>query len=384
MEALHLCMDWTVQILEAVKTGASPSVGPFTSVRVLDMEDQERLVRMAGVAVLDLPKPLQTLLAALRELKLDVARDNVRARANMESRIRSFCESRVAYICESFNTAIEAIRRCNEDVWATVLEAEPHFDHELRALLEVESLGPPSEWQATLIAASRRFQETLAKTTLSERPVVREAPRMDYDSVHRATDAVRASQDMRQRLIDLATGPLVRLFEPTDGQARPTVAPIDVLVPGSVVTKQDKTLAAQKLQTAQKLLRRLQRSIAVSRASRDVLYEDAVSSLIWALRQATVGPEAHVISLEDTDPVMKTADSKLQKEIAFVLQTLTVDRSSLDIVLRSIKAQTVAIEGLAARESATFWNVQLTQWASRINECGLTYVDALRSEPVSC
>jgi len=379
-------MAWAAEVLEAVQMGRQMAL-ERPGIRVPDAEDPERLVRMASVAMLDLPKPLQTLLSALRELKLDLARDAIRTRANMESRIRAFCESRVAFICNAIDSASEGIRRCNEDVWATVLEADPQFSNEVHKLLSGTAELPPSEWRQALIEACRGFQKSLASHDLGERPAVRDAPRPVYASVDLAVGAVKSSQDMRQRLIDLATGPLASLFEPSADRASPR-APMDLVVPGTssactAQAKAERAEAAHKLLQGQKLLRRLQRNIAMARASRDVLYEDVIANLIWALKQCKDPPESHVISLEDQSTDMKTADAKLQKEIAFVLQTLTVDRSSLDMVLRSIKAVATSCDVLAARESATAWNIQMLQWASRLQESMGLYTDALRSEPVA-
>lgn len=378
MEALHCCLDWLEGLHDAVASGQGPAFVP-RGLAAVDPEDPERVVRMAEVAKLDLPRPLQTLLDALRDVKMDMAREQVRALVNLESRIAAFCESRVAFACDQLDQAAEAIREANQDVWALVLQGDPNFE---RAM---QKFGPglaPSKWTKVLLDALHDVQTQLQTAALAERPTVLQGVRPEYESIDRAHNAVANSQMTRERLVALATGPLASLFEIPDRAV--TTATGHVEQPPErprVQAAFDRSEALARQKDLQKMLRHLQRSVASARASRDVVYDDIIEGLLWALKRATERPEASTISLEENLADMRTADKKLQKEIALVLQTLTVDKASLDLVLRAIKSQCLAVTQLAAKESATAWTIKLAQWARRLAEASETYLHALRGEP---
>ena len=378
MEALHCCLDWLDGLHAAVASGQTPEFRPKL-VSVADADDPERVARMAEVAKLDLPRPMQTLLDALRDVKLDMAREQVRALVNMESRIAAFCESRVAFVCEQLAEAAKAIREANQDVWALVLQTDPHFE---KAMQKFGPGAPPSKWAEILLAALHEVQTDLQSAALAQRPTVLQSARPEYESVTKAHQAVGLSQMTRERLVALATGPLASLFEVPAGLAAPAAQVERVPErPETLSVPFDRNEALARQKDLQKMLRHLQRSVANARASRDVVYDDIVEGLLWALKKATERPEASTISLDPNLADMKTADRKLQKEIALVLQTLTVDKSALDLVLRAIKAQCVFVGQVAAKESATGWTIKLAQWARRLSEAADCYLHALRGEP---
>jgi hypothetical protein len=78
------------------------------------------------------------------------------------------------------------------------------------------------------------------------------------------------------------------------------------------------------------------------------------------------------------NPEMKEADTKLQAEIKFLLQTISVDRDALDQILRSTVTACEAVSQNSNVESMTKLSITVTRWRRELTEANQKIYDALK------
>jgi hypothetical protein len=72
------------------------------------------------------------------------------------------------------------------------------------------------------------------------------------------------------------------------------------------------------------------------------------------------------------------ADISIQSEIKYLLETISVDRSSLDTVLKSIKSKCSQIEQQYAMERSADWIITVARWRFQLEEAFVQIQLALR------
>jgi len=357
----ELVKEWLTQIKEGLATEQSTIHLKSIAGQARDESYPDvRQSALANNAMKNMPLPLQTLLTALADLKQDIVRDKLLQQANYEARVESSVESAVS-------TALEALRHCSSEKRDAILAGEAnHFDAALQS--EVEAIvGPskPNEWTTKLAEAlkaeSRLLSEHCVDSNRRE-PLIR-APKV-FASCDRAIKAVEDSKSTRLRLEALAQGPLSSLFEhpikveTNSGQEEVTLGTQQTVVPEKTSTRYT---------DIKSLLRRTERMRRSILSLQHTLIDQAVNQAEYTIQLVI-----HKLLLENfqyvPDADMKLADTKIQSEIKFVIQTITTDKSSLDQVLRNIRSACDAIESETSAEQTAHWIILMAKWRLQLME----------------
>lgn len=349
----------------------------------LDRPD-ERFSKLAETSMLQLPLPMQTLLKALYELKQDMCRDGVLQRQNYEARQIATIEGSITGALKTLEAYRAAVDAAKSESMKTVRKAS--LEAELQQALDASGLqerlkADPKDWwpqmqhclQATEAASAARLRESAAS-----KPVHRQTDsEARSETISQVDSAVKASQATRERLIKLAQGPLASLFEtPAALESKASVKmPSDSVAIGGPApigpTDSDAELGmvrAESVEKVKSLMRRIQRLYREAFDSqRDFIDSARISAEdgLRALRRALRLEEPLTASVA---PDLARADRSLQSEIALIMKTLTVERQSLDMVLRHIKATCKVIQDEASAESVLMWAVKAASWRMQLEE----------------
>lgn len=320
-----------------------------------DTYSDPRHSSMAESSMKTMPLPLQTLLTALTELKQDIVRDKCLQRSNYESTLESILDA-------SITSVLKALHLCKtEKADAITLGLSNNIDHALEARIH-SIVGPvePSQWVPKLLEALKDESLKVSNVTLTEsarEPLIR--PLKQYASCDRALKAVEDSKTTRARLEALAQGPLSSLFEhPLKIE---TNKGLEETTQGQQVKPYAHESTSARKETILSLLRqaeRMRRSILqMQHTLIDQAINQAESTIRMAKRTLVIGAFEYA-----TPEDMKIADSKIQTEIKYIIQTITTDRSNLDQVLRNIRSSCDAIEKENTAESTAHWIILTAKW----------------------
>lgn len=309
-------------------------------------------------ALKKLPRPLQTLVEALRELKVDFAVDFERQKSNHESKCIADLESAVEYALDALKNAHLELAEVRRGLYA-----EPDAKLSLEVCLFLGQTIDASEWTSAIRKKTevlrKKMNSDLERVSLKS-PVMREdfVPR----SVDRAHEAVSSSIQVRDRLKELSDGHLTSFFE------SPESAKEDLVQETRVVSKhQMETLDTSAVSAANALLRKVVSYFQTKHNLRRILIDDTLLALLHGLRARVRTLTYSPLALKSNDQMM-TADTKLQSEIKYVLETLSTDQASLDQVLRSIVSACESVKALATSESMTKLAVCVTRWRMSLKE----------------
>jgi len=335
--------------------------------------ESDRQVRLAQNSLGKLPKPLQTLLEALTELKLDITRERLRQEANNESIVKAALGSSVKYTLKALETCAQTCTEAIDSGIGNYSDTQMQERIEavlLRASEYIDTRTPEttSAWLSGLKEARRALEAKLSQVLSETTRIatsVRPASAANIDAV---SSAVEASKKLRTRLQVLAEGPLKSLFESED-QETPERKPEDTMAKpfNELIEASKYNEIAEVLRDVRSLTRSIEGIFDRIARSQSVVIDDAVSAAALGIegsaRTLNLSQEKYVPNAD-----MTVADDAIQTEIRLLLNTLTVDRGALDSVLRSIRFQCDALVFAANSESASAWNIDLMRWRFQISE----------------
>jgi hypothetical protein len=148
-------------------------------------------------------------------------------------------------------------------------------------------------------------------------------------------------------------------------EVEPTTAPRERQSQGDLI---------ETIRAIKNLMRRVRTALDGIRRDQEVAIDDAINLCVTNLRGVCRHEPVHMSVT--TNETMKKADDALQKEIAFVLNTLSADSASLDLALRAIRAKCNGIEESASIEATGAWAIRLAEWRLQICEAHATFVRA--------
>lgn len=315
----------------------------------------------ADAALAQLPKPLQTLLTALLGLKEDSARDIVRQQVNFDNALEAQIATLVHFAVEGLHTVGSQIQQLY-DIQSPMGLLRERIEG-LVGPLPSESL---KQWQMALLTALKQHQaelQDLVYRRCLKKPILSDPH--EWASVTDAIGAVESSKHMRDRLRKLAEGELSSLFE-VDAVVPGTQA--EPIVRGHVVEEVD-TDAEKRLTARISLLRETLRDLQRTRESSFDVYKTAVNDTLHAFAM-TLWAQAKTVTAQRPQPAVPAdlakADDLLQKEIKYVLQTLTTDRKALDTFLRFIRTAYDTILAQYGIESQSKARILGQEWALQI------------------
>lgn len=298
---------------------------------VLQDETVNRRTTLIDESLKNLPRPMQNLLHALKQLKLKMEAHSLAYASNIESNYSSEAIIASKKICDVLSIA-KTLRNSPLIRLDEAVEDKTQSYKSYLESIEIEA----SQLRKEL------FQLTESSRAFSHRTVLVDP------IVKNSIKAVEDSEQFRSRLVTLAQGPLSTLFEYSDTtKETPNEDPVSVVDVPKANSEKIKEVQA-KLDENQLKLKKL-RYIA------DKIYSECASDAVKINQDAIESIKKIVLKVPKVEkysvPVeLKNADASLQKEIAMVLSTLTMDRGSLDIVLRSIKSECQALRIITVEE----------------------------------
>ena len=332
------------------------------------VETKERNQKFFEEALKFLPKPMQTLLEALRDLKCDMAKDREIKKENEFNLYESKISELVAKVLQIAEAKLTATKAIVVPVSEQIKELK--LNEKFALLIQKEQSVKETEWleilEKELSIARKEYYANLEnkKSYLTKT--------MDFSSsIEEASRAVSASEAMRRRLINLAQGPLSCLFEDESGtkivktkdQEEPTTSLHEQASSEESKTKLE--CLAQRVKDLSMFIIQV-RAVFQKLNSQKILDTthltfEAIES-IKALRNSVSEPTPQTV-IENAS--LSKADKKIQAEVSLLLATLTVDRQSLETVLRNIKNECESIKNkydyeLAAEIYKTLKHIQAT------------------------
>ena len=305
-----------------------------------------------------LPRPLQTLVEALRDLKIDFAVDTERQKSNHESLCIAQLESVTEYALDAIKNAEAEMSAMRQSLYADV---DPKLS--LEVCLFLGHSFEAAEWTN---AIRKKTEQLRLKMNSDLERVSQKSPVLREDfmpkSIDRAHAAVTSSISVRDRLKELSEGHLTSFFE--EPEVKTEDSPEETRV---VSTHRIETLDTTTVAAANALLRKVVSYFQTKMNLRRILIDDTILALVHGLKARVRTLQYVPIDLKVNDR-MATADSKLQSEIKYILETLSTDRSSLDQVLRSIVNACDSVKASATSESMTKLAMSVTRWRVSLQE----------------
>lgn len=257
---------------------------------------------------------MQNLLDALRKLKIKIQHHKNVFYSNIDARYFADTLKQTKKICDIVRLAKSL---CDNVIGTRLLNASPQYK-------TIESL---------LVAEIAMLRKKLFASVDSHRAFAQKTVSL-ASTIDSTLKQVNESEKFRQRLINLAQGPLSSLFEYKD-QKSPKEEE-DTLEIVNIKVQEDTQIKAE-LRTAEENLFELR--LLTDKIYREVSKETQKITLdaIETIKKIKIDlPVCEYYSL----PIeIQEADTKLQREIALVLGTLTMDRSAIDSMLRAIKLE---------------------------------------------
>jgi hypothetical protein len=327
-------------------------------------EIDTRNVKLLEDSLTKLPTPVKTLIEALGKIKLNITEEKCRNRTNYESAFISELESAVMYTKKS----MEFLNTENNEIKKNLRFSLTMFQKEIFNILEIDcnemTYEKVKEIQDGLLEKSRKLRtqmESDLKTDAVKQPLHRTAPQ--YNSVLNAEEAVQQSKQVMNRIRILNTGgpvdtyfevPKLKIQQNYESEARIDARPIK------------KEPDSQLLKNCIHLRRRIKLHCDSIEADNKILFDDAVHSCVLGLRQIKI----QSLTKQDTalNETLLAADKKIQQEIKFLLEILTVDRIYLDQALRCIRATCDNHEEMVRRDMINSFVIKLTQWRKSLEE----------------
>jgi len=369
--------EWLSTLIAALELGQnSIKIHALQLTKTEPLQYDPRADKLADEAILKLPVPVQTLVVALNQLKLDIAHDTIRQRLNYESICFNKLESAAA--CASKTLALLTTETAS--ILKEGLENYRNDDLEQDILKVLQPLQtshftknqPLVFWNKALLEAIQRTQEDLhAKTVLNTlvSPVLSRP--VESKGTKSAIEAVEASKHVRLRLQNLAEGPLASFFE-IKGQSQ-EASQEETSISEVTSRNHTDTLLEERLDSLKRLARRTRKSL-------DLLYEEKETmmglTLMGTLKALKDLRSSLLVPIEDAvlvEASMKHADASIQAEIKLLLGTLVVDHGALDQVLRMIKQKCVSSIESSNSEAFTKWHVGLTRWLLQLRDAWDTW-----------
>jgi hypothetical protein len=368
MEALR---QWLLEVANCVESGSSELALVHANIpRELYEEPDERQSVLASEALKTLPMPMQTLLKALEALKKDIAIDLVKQRFNQDSAENAVMESNAAYCSK-------ALQACASDISLVVSQGISAFhDASLEASVKSlihESQGPRC-WASELGALLRSLLEKQT-LLLKETTAVKYTKRLSlpFNSTE-SLQAIEQSSTLRDRLQELSSGDLTRLYKPivqTRVDHPEQSAPVAIIEPKH--SEAALTECIETIRTTRALLRRVRQALDGIVRTQAVDIDDCKKTLIIGLQRTRfeTKPRHEVVPTD-----MATVDSALQEEIRLLLQTISVDRAALDLALRNIKTKCTIIQQSARAEASMTRAILMKRLQMQITDAFETFVHA--------
>lgn len=303
-----------------------------------------------------LPKPLQTLLKALLEIKCDLLRElntlETNATSNHNNEILSECTKNFEIIKCGAQQILSLKKRnislAKENFEFTGQLTEPNLI-ELINLLSEKRQSHYSAFESRKSLLMHEFSPDL--------------------SLQQASNAIQESEALRARLIALAQGPLSKLFE---SQTIEPEAPQDSLIQTveGHINIPEEPIEQKKLAAFIRKVRYSNDTIAHE------LLDDKKNIFSDVLKQ--IGPKQFAeLNLKFTNSEsLKIADKKIQAEIGLVMQTLTIDRSILNKSLKSIVQKCQALKESYANQSKNMLYHNLQEMQSKYSEASQILLNA--------
>lgn len=347
---------WILEVADAVENGSKSITLVSANLERLHIETpDERQAILAAESLKTLPLPMQTLLKALLDLKKDQAVELARQFTNYDTTENAAMESNVSYACKALDVCAKDIRSIM-DTGLKSFENEQlakSLASEISACIQ-NSQGPKN-WPKELEGLLRHLLGK-QQIALKESSVVfahKRLPISHAEVVHQAREAIDSSMKMRKRLEQLAhgnlDGPCVKSVS-TTVQVDEKTAAVDHQT-SNVENQLNLDECTEAVAKTRHLLRRVRQAMDGILRAQTLDIEDTRKSLIIGL-QRTKMPT--VTRNEQVPKAMLAIDKSLQEEIRLLLETLTVDRSALDLALRNIKNKcTYIIENNKAEASMT-------------------------------
>lgn len=338
-------------------------------------EIDTRNVKLLEDSLQKLPNPIKTLIEALGKIKLNITEEKCRNRTNYESQFISELESAVMYTSKSMeflksqNAEIKSMLPFDLELFRSELAQAIHYQGPLN--LSYDQVHIIQEKLRDKSCALRLQIETNLKSATKKKPLWREAP--EFQSVSNAEEAVKQTQDVMNRIRILNVGgplqtyfevPKLKMVQNTESEAK-----AEYLGPSD----EPESNASKTLKECVNLRRRIQERCKSILSERQILFDDAVHACSLGLRhiQILCPEQKHT----EIDGSLLAADRKIQQEIKFLLDVLTVDRIALDQALRCIRATCDNHEELVRRDMINSFVIKLTQWRKLLEETYRSIVD---------
>ena len=379
--AVPLVQKWIALFCQGLETGSNLNIDEDTTIKREQFpEYDERLEKLASNAKSQLPMPLQTLLSALEDVKIDIAKINIKHKTNYENVWQSKLETLVTYTCKSADT-------CTKRIQESIDKSFKNYDCSIlkkkrnAITIKFPCQESPNTVQAYYENAKqllKKAQDLYEQNLLQVSEVVPvEVPDPSDASVVRAEKAVKASVRVRDRLRELATGPLAELFEPEVLEEKQPLEEQAIQKKCPIV--QDQKGSIEIISSLQAFLRYIHTTMHAIRFQEESFINQSIEVCTEGISKANTKLIVEPLGPCKVPEHFSKGDISLQTEIKFLLETIQVDRNSLNIVLRSIKAKCLRIEQQYGMERSADWLITIARWRFQLEEAFDAIHLALRS-----
>jgi len=323
-----------------------------------------------------LPKPMETLVKILQDLKLDILREKLTQFKNVETVLFSHVETFVHYLCEMLQVLQSFIRKSQDQFdWTNASQnLNKHVDSYCRKWNVTSNDTNVLIFLQQEVNALYVKMQTIVLQRLTKQPLLQSFP-VEHVAT-RTMEQVAKSEQLRKRLQDLNDGMFQSFFEvPDELQEHEDTVTVDI--PKTEMPVMDEDTIMLQLYDAMYVLRQYQdyRNHTLEQFRDRVREMIKLTIVDMKLHRQECLKQLRAVHWTYTTPdALSAVDTKVQREIRLMMSTLTIQKDDLHIALLNIKNNCVATETNMLYELQTLWNTRLASLRLRVIEMNEMFV----------
>jgi len=378
---------WISEIIQSVATLDCSTVSfSNTFLRTQEEEMDTRLFKLAKASLETMPKPIVLLLKALYDVKVDLVHEQVAHAKHYEMLVQQNLDSLVQYVHNCLRTTKQVLVKLYKDT----VELSQNVDLQVQATKALTYCQAVQNNQTdthissqdiksySLFDLRKRLQSKHA-FILNEMDAVSQKqsyalvdikePKVNTSkSLENANMALQTAEKLRKRLLQLNNSKTLQSTETYDSTDTIDTNLQEEEMPVKAISAKKNT-NAQQAEAVQQCIDQIESALKSVNTVTVALLQSYSAQSSASTKLCTLRLQNASVSYKTPDMVplvysesLLLADKQLQKEIHLFLETLNIDKQSLEFVLGGIKAKCAQIQHAYVQESGSQWTMKLVTW----------------------
>ena len=384
-----LLETWVHQTIKSIELSKEPNEFSAESFRRIGYDSfDERSAKLAEGLLLQMPKPLQTLLSALEHLKLDITKEQVHHVNEYETMAQNELDNLVLSCCKSMHRAQQSIAVCYkeglQDLQTDSLDSQVSmFFTEVMTRLpmsnflehDLEESKPLASKAKAVQSCMDQLEQQLFYVVAQESKnhvTVKRLLGNPSESIQKSKHAMQTSEQLRNRIKSLSESNVVtEVAHYEESKAEGPVKALESLSSVQIsktMESSEKEALEGLLLTGKSIVRSIQRLLRSIEQAKSSCTDKAIEACCKSMKESLSKVNRQRTLETSLSKELLDTDTAIQAEIKLFLQTISVDRSHLDTLLRSIKLKCLQIKHEYCAEQSGIWAISLARWRMQLQD----------------